>query len=167
MKRIPLIIIYLLVNHFVNAQNSSIKSQNIYGTWKCVRMDIRGMQDYGLDKAMIVKKAILEIDKSEIVYHGASFIKPCNYVKWQINRFDTSYYHGIPLERDYLKSELVKILDFVPVDAKANPACINNCSEYLLKGDTLVNICGGYSYYRVKINASKKDKMKSFNRNSG
>jgi len=58
-------------------------------------------------------------------------------------------------------------LEFTPVDSKGNAACINNCSEYLLKGDTLINICGGYTYYMLRTDSLKAKKVKAVSRNPG
>lgn len=45
---------------------------------------------------------------------------------------------------------LSKILVFTPVDEKGELTCYNDCAAIFLKEDTLINVCGGYTFYFVK-----------------
>lgn len=48
---------------------------------------------------------------------------------------------------------------FLPIDENGESACYNECSQLYLKQDTLINLCGGYTFYLMKA----YDDIKEFN----
>lgn len=133
-------------------QEGFFYDEYIYGKWECVKSDYRGYQKYNFEQAEKIRQSVLNIERHRLYYSGIEFIEPCNYSHFNISNFDTSLFYGYSIEFVYSKKELAKIFVYVPVDEKGNDACFNDCVTLLLKQDTLINICGGYTFYLLKIN---------------
>jgi hypothetical protein len=147
-----LYLVYLCFFNFLycNADSRNNLDSAIYGKWICVNLDVRGYQDFPLKKAQLIQKTLLCIDDSSIRYADIDFIEPCHYYDFKISNWDTTEELGLSLEYKYYPKELHNILQYTPVDKNGGWTCYNNCAHLYLKGDTLINICGGYTYYLVK-----------------
>jgi hypothetical protein len=122
----------------------------ILGKWKSVKWDYSGFNKFTIEQADIIKNCILVVDKEKIYYSSISFIDTCEYYRFLISKYDTTAYLGLSIEYKYTKRELSKLLVLNPLDKEGNPSCYNDCAIFLLKQDTLINICGGYTYYLLK-----------------
>lgn len=127
-------------------------SQTIMGEWIIVKQNYKGYQKFSLDEAHKIEESILNINKSEIFYENIDFISPCNFDKLLIELIDTTKLYGATIEYLYTKKELTKIQSIIPVNINNQPTCFNNCATFYLKQDTLINICGGYTFFLKKIN---------------
>jgi hypothetical protein len=141
-------LLLLLLSFAVSGQAPSAGQPPVYGNWKCVRKDYRGYQKFSLQQAEKIRKATLRIEKTTFSFRDIKFIEPCVFAGWKRSKYDTSEYTSLALV--YTKIELTGIQTLEPVDAKGHPACFNECAIFYLKQDTLINICGGYTYYRVR-----------------
>jgi len=151
---ILLVIFYLSILSSCNSNdNKSLDKENyLVGRWKCVKHDYSGYQKFTLEQAEQIRKATLIISKTKVYYEGIEFIEPiCEYETFILQKFDTSTYYGITLERIHSKSELSKTFWVEFLGSNVDPTCFNDCSNFLLKQDTLISFCGGYTFYLVKI----------------
>jgi hypothetical protein len=125
-------------------------SNFILGTWKCVDHDYRGEEKFNLKQAELIRYSILNIGKHNFSYSKAKFIENCNFSDWEMTMYDTTQDFVYSLEYKYYKSELTKMFSFIPVDSNGRSACYNECATFFLKEDTLITICGGYTFYWLK-----------------
>jgi hypothetical protein len=134
------------------AQSSGgIPDGHLYGRWKCVKLDTRGYQKYSLEQAHKLQASILTIETHTFYYNNINFIEQCNFYRWGINKYDTVHLHRNTLEITYTNKELSKIQVLEPLDSNGKFGCFNNCAIFYLKGDTLINNCGGYILFLIKI----------------
>lgn len=122
----------------------------LYGRWKCVKTDYRGYESLSFNQAEKIRKSILNIDSCRIFYDSIDFIGVCEYSKFCISSYDTSGYSGLIIDLLYSKEELSKMLEFTPAYDNCERSCFNDCSQFFLKQDTLIHICGGYTYFLKK-----------------
>lgn len=151
MKTIDKILICFLFSVF-SALIGFGQSKNdilITGQWKCFKHDFRGKQKFSLKQAEKIKATVLTIKKNNFKYGDLSFIKSCSFNSWKIAAYDTSEYTN--LELTFTKPELTQLKICSPVDSKGNFACYNDCALFYLKQDTLINVCGGYTFYLKKL----------------
>jgi|GEM_PF-2890477 len=134
------------------------KESLILGKWICVKHDYSGYNKFSLEQAEKIRVATLNIEKDKYYYSNIEFIESCIYSKFNISSYDTTRYYGYYIEFLYSKKELSKILVYTPVDNEDKPSCFNECATFLLKQDTLINICGGYTFYFLKV-ADKRKKL--------
>jgi hypothetical protein len=128
----------------------SSRDNYIFGKWRCVKLDTRGYQKYSLKQAKIIKRSVLNFERNKIYYSDIDFIKSCYFFKLKLSQYDTllsRVYYNMNLEVIYPKSDLAKILVIELVDSNGRHSCFNNCAELFLKQDTLINVCGGYTFY--------------------
>ncbi|MEO6670259.1 MAG: hypothetical protein ABIN36_12330 [Ferruginibacter sp.] len=122
---------------------------SITGQWKCVKHDFRGKQKFSLQQAGKIKSSVLTIKKNTFSYNKLSFIQTCTFNSWEVAPYDTSEYTN--LELIFTKPELEQVKVYSPLDKKGDFACYNDCSLFYLKQDTLINVCGGYTFYLKKV----------------
>ena len=140
----------LLVPLLLSASHNPIADNNsIIGKWKCVKHEYKGRQKFSLQQAESIRRSILEIRKNTFSYSNVKFVNRCFFSGWKMTAYDTLEYNNLELR--YTKAELQKFTVAVPVDAKGEFACFNECALFYLAQDTLINICGGYTFYRVRI----------------
>lgn len=152
-KKLFFVFLALLYFNGCTAQVEKVPDINyIFGKWKCVKQDYRGYQKFSLEQAEQIRHSILIFEKNNFFYEGVKFIEPCSFTNIKISKYDTSAYLGYSVEYVYLKKELAKVLVIEPVDEKGEGACFNECAIFFLKQDTLINICGGYTFYMLKDN---------------
>jgi hypothetical protein len=123
---------------------------SLTGVWKCVKHDYVGYQKFTLEQAEKIRASKLYIENNRLYYKDISFVEPCNFYKLRISNYDTTNYYGNSLEFRYTKKELSKTKLVEPINENGELSCFNNCSFFVLKQDTLINICGGYTYYLIK-----------------
>jgi dipeptidyl aminopeptidase/acylaminoacyl peptidase len=153
MKLLKLSIIMLLIFQSESiAQNIVDFEKNIIGNWECVKFNSRGNQKFSISQANQIKKSILVIQKNSFYYNRVKFVDICKFSNWKISLYDTVNLTGNFLDFIYSKKDLINIKVLDPVDNVNEYSCFNNCAEFFLKDDTLINICGGYAYYLKKIN---------------
>lgn len=128
---------------------SKVHEMNINGRWKSVKHDYRGRQKFSLQQANLIRSSVLTIEQNTFNYSKAQFIKSCNFYTWKKSPYDTTVYDNLQLI--YTNAELQKLTIFDPVDKAGNLSCFNECALFYLKQDTLINLCGGYIFYWVKI----------------
>lgn len=133
------------------SQNKTDSPISIFGNWKCVKHDYKGFQKFNLQQAEQIRNSVLSIENHTFRYAKAGFINKCTFFNWKISKYDTTESYGYSIEYRYTKPELAKMLKITPVDNKGNLNCYNECSTFFLKKDTLISICGGYTFYWVKI----------------
>jgi len=92
----------------------------------------------------------LNIDQNRIYYNNLDFIEVCEYSNFFVSKYDTSLSSRLIIERRYSKLELSKILEFTTVDKDCKRSCYNDCAQFYLKQDTLMYICGGYTFFLLK-----------------
>lgn len=152
-----------------HADDEHNSNNPLIGKWKSVRLDKRGFQEFDLEKADLISQSLLIISEDSVAYSSIDFIDLCRFSRWKIEQYDTNEHMGFSLDFLYTKEELSKILLYRPVDQNGNFACYNDCSNFFLKGDTLINICGGYTFFLVReLNSSQifsgsGNALKSFN----
>jgi hypothetical protein len=147
------ILIMLAFSSFIScsSQNQVITNADyIYGVWKCVKHDYRGFNSIELEQAEKIKISKLHIEKNNAYYENIGFISECKFSKFKVSTYDTLEHTGLILEFRYKKKELSKMLEYEPVDENGKFSCFNNCAIFYLKQDTLINICGGYTYFLIK-----------------
>ena len=151
MKTISKKVVYILLFPFLlSASHSPTADRNsIIGKWKCVKHDYKGRQKFSLQQAESIRRSVLEIRKNTFSYSKIKFVKNCFFSGWKMTAYDTLEYNNLELR--YTKAELQKFTVAFPVDAKGESACFNECALFYLTHDTLINICGGYTFYRVRI----------------
>jgi hypothetical protein len=144
------IVLFLILPFLIAAGHivTTVSPINITGKWKCIKHDYRGKQKFSLKQAEFIRQSILDIKTNTFAYSKAKFIKPCTFQGWKRTAYDTSQYDN--LELIFTKAELQKITVWDPVNAKGVNACFNECAIFYLKHDTLINVCGGYTFYRVR-----------------
>jgi len=148
-KIIPVVVLFIFVSCYFQTETKN-RSDLIYGKWKCVKHDYGGFNSFTFEQAEAIRKSILNIEKNKIFYMNNSTVGVCEYSKFIISNWDTTLYTGLIIEFRYTKKELSKIQVFNPVDEKGNFACYNDCAKFFLKQDTLINVCGGYTFYLIK-----------------
>lgn len=127
----------------------------LIGNWRTVKIDDQGMQSISNDKAKEIEKSVLRVEKNKISFAGANFIDSCVFFRFNLKPYDTeSDYAGLRIL--YTDKELSSALWITAVDKDDNFCCYNDCNLFVLKEDTLINICGGYTYFRVKCVSQKK-----------
>ncbi len=166
MKLLTLIILLLNLNCSAQKQEK-YTNEYIYGNWKCVKFDKRGLQKYTLQQAQKLQSSVLTVEKDKFYYNDIDFIELCSFNKWKISNYDTTNLSGNILDVLYKKKELSKIRVLEPVDDKEEPACYNNCAEFYFKDDTLINICGGYTYFLLKVKEEPKERELTFKEFNG
>jgi hypothetical protein len=150
LKRIIFVIILFT---FINCYSQNeLKNPNdiIYGRWKCVKHDYGGYNSFTFEQAEAIRTSILNIEKNKIYYTNINFVGKCDYSKFKVTPYDTTLYLGLIIEFRYTKRELSKIMVYDPVDKNGDFACFNDCAIFYLKQDTLINICGGYTFFLIK-----------------
>lgn len=129
---------------------------SIYGRWKCVKHDYRGYQKFSLKQAEKIKVSVLTLGRNTFYYGNVKFVASCRFSSWKRSKYDISIYS--PLELVYSEEQLKDVILLEPIDGGGKFSCFNDCSIFYLKQDTLINICGGYTYYLKKIRETKKSK---------
>jgi len=151
-KKLLFYIFILLWSSCVAQRRGKISSNDIYGQWKCVKLDKRGFQKYTLEQAKMLEASTLTIDSGKFFYGDEiDFVKPCSFYRWKKSTYDTVNLSGNILDITYKKVELSKISKLEPVDEKGEFGCFNNCAIFYFKQDTLINICGGYTLFLLKV----------------
>ena len=144
------LLVFALCFQGCKAQSNKDKSSFILGEWQSVKEDYRGYQKFTLDQANQIKASTLTISDDAFYYEGIDFIEPCQFYEWEITPFDTAEYLGHSIEFKYDKNELARFLTLTPSDENGDLACFNECATFFLNGDTLINVCGGYTFYLTK-----------------
>lgn len=149
-NRIFIIITFLLYIQGCESQKKGNINEYLTGKWEIILHDYRGYQKFSLAQTNQIEKADLIITEDSYYYEGVGFIDTCQFAKWKKGPYDTSNYYGWSIEFKYSKSELAKFMYIEPVNKQGDFSCYNECNIFFLKQDTLINICGGYTYYLVK-----------------
>jgi len=134
----------------------------IYGDWKCVRLDTHGFQKFSWEKAQKLPSSILTVEKTTYYYNNVDFIEVCHFACWNKYMYDTVHLEGRTLDVLYKKRELSKVVVLEPTDSTGDFGCYNDCAIFYLKGDTLINVCGGYTLFFTKIKLLPAAKDYSF-----
>lgn len=140
------------------AQQSLNEKATIYGRWKVVKIDYRGYQKFSIEQAKQIRHSILSVQNNTFFYNSIKFIEPCSFYGWNVKNYDTSENQMYNIGFIYSKKELDKLLILEPVDSIGNASCYNECAVFFLKQDTLINICGGYTFYLLKQTSLAKSK---------
>lgn len=145
-------------NHNKDAVNNMrSNSMSVFGRWKCVVIDYRGYQKFSIEEAKNIEKSVFVVGKHKMYYEGIASIELCEYDTLVGNIVDTSALTGASFEYKYSKDDLSKIIQFAQLNKRGElpMSCYNECSQLFLKEDTLINICGGYTFYLTKIDNKK------------
>ncbi len=137
-----------------SADSNFIRPFNFYGNWKCVMLDTRGYEKYSFEQAKKLQASILTIEKNTFYYHNIDFIDSCHFTHWRIKKYDTTEWN-LNLSIKYFKKDLAKMFEIEALDNKGGAGCYNNCATFFLKDDTLINNCGGYYLYLLKVKTEK------------
>jgi hypothetical protein len=146
---ITVLVYFLIINNACSLTKSS-RSNFIFGIWKCVKHDYSGYQKFDIQTAERIRASKLHIERNTFYYENSGSIGPCDFDKFSISKYDTSQYWGSNIEFRYTKKELSSFLQFKPVYKDGKPSCFNECAILILKQDTLISVCGGYTYYLIK-----------------
>jgi len=122
----------------------------LYGEWKKVKVDNRGYQKLSKAQAEEISNSVLVIEKNQVFYRDIRFMKPCTFYEIKIGKHDWNKPWGISLENRYTKNELSKMDEVAMVNQKGERTCFNDCAIFFIKQDTLIHICGGYTFYLTK-----------------
>nr|WP_067053450.1 hypothetical protein [Mucilaginibacter sp. L294] len=136
------------------------KKINISGDWKCVRFSDRGIQKYTLEQAREIRKSILHIEDHTYYFKRIEFIDRCFFLGWKATPYSGIAEPVRSLEAIYTKRQLNDLILIDPVDKNGNVTCYNNCLIFK-KGNKLITICGGYTFYWKKIQKLIRGKYKS------
>lgn len=148
------LLLFSISYSFCQDNKEVVSIDSLYGNWKCVKLDIRGYEKYSLKQAKKLQASILTIEKNTFYYKDITFIDSCHFYGWKIKRYDTTEYN-LNLSITYTKKELARMFEFEPIDTKGEWGCYNNCTLFFLKDDTLINNCGGYYLYFLKVKTVK------------
>ena len=146
-------LVFVIVSIFAFYKCSS-QSESIYGKWKCVATDFRGYQKFTLKQADVVKKSILNIEKNKMYYSEVDFIDLCTFDSIIYKRgLEKEDWSGTSFFYRYSKKDLSEMIACIPVNAKGEWSCYNECAQLYLKQDTMINICGGYTFFLKRVNS--------------
>jgi len=163
-KVVLFLTLFLGVNSCSAQQENKFPLEYIYGDWECVKIDKKGYQRYTWEQALELKAAILTVEKNKFYYNHISFVDSCSFYHWKTFKYDTISLSGNTLDFKYKKKVLSGINVLAPVNDKGELDCFNNCAEFYLKGDTLINVCGGYTLFLLKVKSKERElSFKEFN----
>jgi hypothetical protein len=153
MKNIFLLNMVLLLSFNSSAQQILPQYQDtyIYGQWQCIKLDTRGYEKFTLQQAKQLQSSILTMRKNTFYYKNVDFIDSCRFSYWGIDKYDTVYPYRDALKMTYSNKELSKMEVLQPTDSAGHFGCFNDCAIFFFKGDTLINVCGGYTLYFKKV----------------
>jgi hypothetical protein len=126
-----------------------VKNFNIFGDWKCVKHDYRGLEKFSGQQADAIRRSILHIEKHRYYFKNINFIKTCEFYRWKVTNY-IPYDAGNVLERIYTPKQLNEIYLLATVDKDDNEVCYNEC-VILKKGKFIITNCGGYFFYWVRV----------------
>lgn len=147
---IVLIVVLLLDSCKINAQDESKPTDYIYGEWKYVKHFSWRATKFRSDEIDSIKSSTLYVEKNRIYYENINFIEPCFYSKIEFKKFfnkngEPRYPEDLRLLVKYTKDQL-SVINRIELD------CEYNCLGFLyLKQDTLINYCGGLTFFMIKI----------------
>ncbi len=150
---------------FCYKQKDEARTNLIVGEWKVVKINTKGYQRYTLEEANLLKSSTLVVTDSSFYYKNISFVDSCTFARWKYSSYDTVNLLGNLLDIEYRKKTLSKIIVVEPVDSLGAWGCYNNCSQFFMKDDTLINICGGYGFYLVRNDKSQTTQKCSMKQN--
>ncbi|MEO6883500.1 MAG: hypothetical protein ABI199_05705 [Bacteroidia bacterium] len=157
-KKLLLFSTLILCYNCYAQQLKNAPSKYLYGKWKCVKLDARGYENLTPEQARKLQASILTVEKHTYYYNNISFIEWCNFDHWIVTKYDTVNLDSQdPLVYTYTTKELSKIKVIEPVDSIGKFGCVNDCAAFYLKGDTLLNDCGGYYFYFTKVKEVKNE----------
>lgn len=127
-------------------------SSNIYGDWKCIKHDYRGVEKFTLKQAEAIRKAVLHIDANAWCFKHIAFPAKCRLYRWKLKPYQP--YDVAMIDRVYTKAQLKQIFLLDPVNINGDDTCYNDC-VILKKGNILITDCGGYIFYWAKLKAKR------------
>jgi hypothetical protein len=144
--------IYFLIIQLIYLSVVGCNSQGNYllGTWRCVKYLNYGEHKFDSTIAENIRNSNLIITSDKIFNENEISRTECDYFSLEVVPFDTTVTYGYYIEYLYPKKELSKIKKLIPTDMQGERTCFNDCSIFLLKQDTLIHICGGYTYYLLR-----------------
>lgn len=124
----------------------------VIGKWHCVFVDSRGFQKLNSHQRDSLKSSILNITENQIFYEGIEFVDTCRFNSLDIIPYiPDSFYNGLSVQFRYSYEERREMSKIITLNSNGEEStCYNNCSTFLLKEDTLINFCGGYTFYLLK-----------------
>ncbi len=164
MKKYLTLLLLLISSLCIFAKKSS-KNQylenEIFGEWRCVRVTEWRVTKYDYNMRDSIEKENLIIDRNRIslshkLSHKLGFIEPCEIIaNWEIRQWDTSAAENFYLFYNYPKKELVEIIIVEGLDKNNRLTYCDLSSKFYIKQDTLIHNCGGFLFYRIKIDKKK------------
>ena len=134
-----------------NLSTTSKLENQFYGKWECKKVLGWRATKYTSLQLEKIKVSKLIIEKDKFFFGGIEFIDTCNGIEWRVKKVDSLTTIPQQLEVLYDSNEISELYTLEPFNKEGNYNCYNNCAELFLKRDTLINICGGYTLFFIKV----------------
>ena len=146
--KISIVLGILFIHNMAIAQKKiNIKNNYIYGQWRCVKFDCKGQTRYSLNEAKQIRQSTLNIKDHKYYYDNSNFIEECSFTNVKITPYDTSFKINDGISTFYNEADLAKVFNIDLVDKNGKNTCFNNCAILVIKQDTLINFCGGFTFW--------------------
>src|ERR1700722_397022 len=143
-----LLLVLLSLTWFQGISQIRKDSLNIYGDWKCIKHDYRGIEKFTFQQAEEIRKSVLHIEATTYYFKHITFITKCPFYAWRLKPYEPDDIAMI--DRIFTKAQLKQIFLLDPARINGDDTCYNDC-VILKKRNILITNCGGYIFYWVKV----------------